>query len=266
MPDQQPTLQERPLRVLSLFSGIGGLDLGLERAGMQVVCHSETDPYACLVLAKHWPGVYNVGDIVLADFQDEALCDHIGSIDVIAGGFPCQDISKAGKRAGIEEGVKSGLWREFARAIREIRPKYVIVENAADLVIRGLGTVLSDLAACGYDTEWRRVSAAEFGAPHDRRRTFIVAYPHGHPLRLTEGPWPERPRAAQLEHTSSDGTARAVGSSAWGFVPDLGGVVHGLPDWVDRLRGLGNAVVPAVAEHIGRIVVEHHRRSGVVAA
>ena len=139
------------MRVLDLFSGIGGFSLGLERAGMQTVAFCEIDPFARAVLAQHWPEVPCHDDIrtLTADWLAEMGLWP----DVICGGFPCQDISVAGKGVGIT-GERSGLWREYARLIGEIRPSYVIVENVAALLGRGAGDVLRDLAALGYDAEW----------------------------------------------------------------------------------------------------------------
>ena len=165
---------EMPLRVLDLFSGIGGFSLGLERAGMQTVAFCEIDLFARRVLAKHWPEVPCHDDIrtLTADW----LAENGLWPDVICGGFPCQDISVAGKGAGIG-GERSGLWREYARLIGEIRPRYVIVENVAALLGRGLGDVLGDLAALGYDAEWHCIPASAVGAPHQRDRIWVVAYP-----------------------------------------------------------------------------------------
>ena len=179
------------LRVLSLFSGIGGIDLGLERAGMEIVAHSEVDEYASSVLSKHWPDAPNLGDIEFIEWHPDCACIiadaedigegewedvvPLGSIDVVAGGFPCQDISLAGKGAGIEEGTRSGLWAEYARCVRDVRPRYVVVENVAALTSRGLDRVLGDLAEVGYDAWWDCVPAAAVGAPHLRDRVFVVA-------------------------------------------------------------------------------------------
>tara|TARA_R110002051_G_scaffold14406_1_gene46688 strand:- start:3045 stop:4253 length:1209 start_codon:yes stop_codon:yes gene_type:complete len=157
------------LTVGSLFAGIGGFDLGLQRAGMSVQWQVEIDTWAREVLAKHWPDATRYEDV------REVGAHNLAPVDVICGGFPCQDISNAGKRAGIE-GERSGLWSEYARIIRELRPRYVIVENVAALLTRGLDTVLGDLAESGYDAEWDIISAAAVGAPHLRERVWIVAY------------------------------------------------------------------------------------------
>lgn len=168
------------MRVGSLFTGIGGLDLGLQRAGFEIAWQVEIDEWCRRLLTQLWPEVPKYGDIRKCGVHN------LEWVDVLCGGFPCQDISSAGKRAGIE-GERSGLWREFARIIGELRPRYVLIENVAALLyaVRGpdrrkrpaaITTVLRDLAERGYDAEWRVCSAAEFGAPHLRKRVFIVAY------------------------------------------------------------------------------------------
>jgi DNA (cytosine-5)-methyltransferase 1 len=152
----------------SLFAGIGGFDLGLERAGMQCEWQCEIDPYARRVLEKHWPDVRRYDDVrTMLDYKPHA-------VDLICGGFPCQDISNAGRRAGID-GERSGLWSEYARIIGTLRPRYVLVENVAALLGRGIGRVLGDLSSLGYDAEWHVISAASVGAPHVRERVWIVA-------------------------------------------------------------------------------------------
>lgn len=155
------------MRVLDLFSGIGGFSLGLERAGMQTVAFCEIDPYCRRVLKRHWPDVPINTDITKREFTE-------GEADVICGGFPCQDVSLAGKRAGLS-GERSGLYRELVRAIRVVRPRYAILENVAALLSDGMGRVLGDLAEGGSDAEWDCVPAETFGAPHERDRVFIVA-------------------------------------------------------------------------------------------
>ena len=157
------------MRVLDLFSGIGGFSLGLERAGFQTIAFCEIEPFACGVLAKHWPDVPCHGDITAREFVP-------GEADIICGGFPCQDISTAGNGAGLA-GERSGLWRELLRAIRVVRPKFAVVENVAALLSRGMGTVLGDLAEIGYDAEWHCIPASAVGAPHRRDRVWIVADP-----------------------------------------------------------------------------------------
>jgi DNA (cytosine-5)-methyltransferase 1 len=165
------------LSVLSLFSGIGAFDLGLERTnGFRTAAFVEIDLFCRRVLAKHWPGVPQYDDVRTLTGARLAADGIVP--DVIIGGFPCTDISVAGKGAGIE-GQQSGLWSEFARLIGEIRPRYVLVENVAALLGRGMGRVLGDLSALGYDAEWDIISAADMGAPHRRERVWIIAHPGG---------------------------------------------------------------------------------------
>lgn len=159
------------MNILDLFSGIGGFSLGLERAGMRTVAFCEIDPHARKVLNKHWPDVP-----VFTDVSTLSKDDLNEQIDVIAGGFPCQDISTAGLGAGLS-GSRSGLWFQFHRLIKEIQPRYAIIENVSALRSRGLDQVLWSLSEIGYDAEWHCIPAAAVGAPHRRDRIWIVAYP-----------------------------------------------------------------------------------------
>ena len=223
------------MRVLDLFSGIGGFSLGLRMAGgFETVQFCEIDPYCQKVLAKNFPGVPIHEDI--KTFRAER-----GSADVICGGFPCQDISVAGKGAGIT-GERSGLWSEYARIIGDVQPRYVIVENSAALLARGLGRVLGDLAQIGYDTEWHCIPAAAIGAPHIRDRTWIIAYPDNRRFTGRGESW-----KALLSTLSW--------AESWHGEPELDRMDYGLPDRVDRLRGIGNAIVPQIAEIIGRAIM-----------
>lgn len=155
--------------MLDLFSGIGGFSLGLERTGgFKTVAFCEIEPRARSILEQHWPDVPKHDDVRTLSYQG-------GQADVICGGFPCQDLSKAGKRAGLS-GERSGLFRELVRAIRVVGPRYAIMENVADLLHRGMGDVLGELAESGLCAEWDCVSARDVGAPHYRDRTWIVAY------------------------------------------------------------------------------------------
>jgi DNA (cytosine-5)-methyltransferase 1 len=366
------------LTVGSLFSGIGGLDLGLERAGMNVIWQSEIDPYASRVLAKHWPEVPNHGNIKNIRWGD------VVRPDVICGGYPCQPFSTAGKRQGTDD--PRHLWPWVREAISELRPRYAILENVRGHVSLGLSTVLGEMASIGYDAEWQIVSAASVGAPHRRDRVIIVAYPseqrkherghnnnqnalgqrhsiqepvgrshsisantfgqlanpdnsrhiHRQPEIFTAENWLNAlsligPGSTNVANTNSgdttDGRQREVvqsedtgwgndrsrsrsdtrqvsmGSSGeatsnvantdtretsrgfrgvptdtgqvrsernhprgeeshagrqwWAVEPDVGRVAHGVPNRVDRLKGLGNAVVPQVAELVGHMVMEH---------
>jgi DNA (cytosine-5)-methyltransferase 1 len=228
------------LTVGSLFAGIGGFDLGLERAGFEIKWQVEIDPFCRAVLAKHWPQVKRYDDVRTVGAELER-------VDVICGGFPCQDISLAGRGAGLA-GERSGLWSEYLRVIRELRPRYVLVENVAALLARGMGTVLGDLAKIGYDAEWICVPASAFGAVHKRDRTWIVSYANGD--HDSERPDTRRPIFQWSRW------AEPSGIPWWETVPGVGRVVDGIPDQVDRLKGLGNAIVPQIAEWIGRRILE----------
>jgi DNA (cytosine-5)-methyltransferase 1 len=189
-----------------------------------------------------------------------------GAVDCIVGGFPCQDVSNAGKRAGLREGKRSGLWSEFARIIGEVGPSYVFVENVAALAKRGLDVVLGDLADLGFDAEWDVFTAAEVGAPHQRRRLFILGHAVGKGLEVWEGErgdadteCPTAERAGAVADSSivgdddgrrqqlEEGCSRSWDHGEWLVEPDVGRVADGVPHRVDRLRCLGNAVVPATA-------------------
>lgn len=160
------------LTVGSLFSGAGLCDLGLHWAGFQHKYFCEVDSFCQSVLRRHWPGVP-----LYADIRD--LSGHVlPHVDVLCGGFPCQDVSVAGKRKGITSTSRSGLWNEYKRIITEVRPRYIIAENVSGLLSLGIEDVLQGLAEVGYDAEWEVLPAASLGAPHHRERVFIVAYPH----------------------------------------------------------------------------------------
>jgi DNA (cytosine-5)-methyltransferase 1 len=236
------------VNVLDLFSGIGGFSLGLERAGMRTVAFCEIDPYACAVLAKHWPSVpiyRDVQAITAIRITDDGI-----SVDVICGGFPCQDISFAGAGAGLE-GARSGLWREFARLIGELRPKFALVENVAALTVRGLLNVLGDLATLGYDAEWHCIPACYVGAWHERDRIWILAYPQSNSAGEPKGPLL---RQRHLSVELGGGFAEWPGRSN---LPEsrFCRTTNGFPRWMDRSRCLGNAVVPQIPEAIGRAIM-----------
>lgn len=161
------------LNVLDIFSGIGGFSIGLEAASMQTVAFCEINPFCRKILTRHWPSIPIFSDITTIHKEDLKM---LPRIDVIAGGFPCQDISVAGKQKGITA-KRSGLWKEFVRLINEIRPKYAIIENVANLRSKGLISVLQDLWEIGYNAEWHCIPASAFGAPHRRDRIWIIVHP-----------------------------------------------------------------------------------------
>jgi len=288
---------------LDLFAGIGGFSLGLERTGgFQTVAFCEIDKKAQLVLKKHWPGVPIYGEI--KDLTSERLqADEIVP-DVITGGFPCQDISGAGKGKGIV-GERSGLWSEMFRLIRDVRPTWAIIENVSALRSKGLTLVLQDLCSVGYCAEWHCIPASAVGAPHQRDRIWIVAYPmqqhqtqrgecsstqsqgggggteqgrsegdaeRQRSLRGTGGDTAEdvaHPNEPRLEGWLRAGLQEcpsklSVGkgspreeklSDQWRIEPNVGRVADGVPKRVDRLKQLGNSVVPQIPELLGRAIL-----------
>lgn len=256
------------MNVLSLFSGIGGIDLGLERAGMRTAAFCEINPFCRAVLAKRWPGVPCYVDI--RELTAERLAADGIFADVICGGFPCQDISSAGKKTGIS-GVRSRLWIEYARLVRELRPRYLLVENSSALLARGLGIVLGDLAEIGYDAEWHCIPASAIGAEHGRDRLWLIGYAHSESKSRqsfdAETSW----SAADVSNAecglgplgrylAGDGWQRELDASIpWNGKaedqPDFLGVADGLPKRMDRLRALGNSVVPQIPELIGRAIM-----------
>jgi len=240
------------MNVLSLFAGIGGFDLGLERAGMRVVAQVEIDPFCQKVLAKHWPDVPCYSDIRELTYE-RLEADGIIDVGIITGGFPCQDISHAGHQAGIGKGTRSGLWSEFARLIGEIRPRYAIVENVTALLAgdsgRWFGRVLGDLAQIGYDAEWHCIQPEFVGIPSYRDRVWICAYPsqkHAEEVVVT-------PRLSLKPRRVGSADIPGAGWSV--DQCDMGRGSNGIPDRVDRFECLGNSIVPAISECIGRAIM-----------
>lgn len=262
------------MRIGSLFSGIGGLELGLEWAGVgHTVWQVERDPFCQSVLTRHWPNVKRFDDVRIVGAHN------LECVDVICGGFPCQDISYAGKGLGLV-GERSGLWYEFARIVGEMGPRFVVVENVAALITRGIGDVLGTLSDLGYDAQWRTVRASDVDAPHRRERVFIVAYADGaRQCRCAQQNCESESRCETSEHWRH---ADRQGVDVWRMgratQSRMGRDAHGLPARMDRwpaspgeaqhewepprtvakadnraarLRALGNAVVPQVAMKVG---------------
>ena len=304
----------RLLKVLDLFAGIGGFSLGLEATGgFETVAFCEIEEYPQRVLRKNWPGVPIYSDVtkLTAKIME---ADGIRP-EVITGGFPCQDISTAGKGAGID-GERSGLWSEIARLIGEVRPRYAIMENVSALLGRGLDRVLGDLASIGYDAEWHCITASSVGAPHRRDRIWITAYcyadSNGQPIKPKHDEKSEMqkhvadPKQPRLEGTTGTGVSRARGaaeqpaacssdvadsnqprlerwlreglqeraveqpvgeggtrpgklSDQWLIEPNVGRVADGVPNRVDRLKCLGNAVVPLIPQLIGESILKFEK-------
>lgn len=256
----------------SLFSGIGGLELGLERAGLgPVLWQCELDPFCREVLAKHWPNVTR--------FDDVTRPRNYPAVDLLCGGFPCQGNSSAGNRRGLKD-PRSALWFNFAAIIGQLRPKLVVVENVASGAKLWLPTIGEHLRDLGYRARAFALSAAEVGAPHLRRRIFVVAHASGEQLREqrrgSSGPRGEgallpslarengaardadRDRESALSEHGQVARMQSVAgdTSPWASPPEFRGVDDGVPRRLDRLRTLGNAVVPQCAEVIGRMILE----------
>ena len=248
----------------SLFSGIGGLDLGVEAAtGAKPLWQCESDPYCRAVLERHWPDTPCYNDVREIDDQAQRP-------DLICGGFPCQDVSQAGKRRGLD-GERSGLWSEFARVIRILRPRVVFVENVAGLLVRGFDEVLGDLAWLGFDARWSCLRAADIGAPHLRRRVFLLAHSvhdgrQGLSSSNNNHGSDEPGDIANRRHTfppaPSDSRAWAAWRKSGGPEPSIRRGTYGPPRGMDanrrrrRIRHLGNAVVPQCAERAFRELIK----------
>ena len=242
----------------SLFAGIGGFDLGFERAGMKCSWQVEIDEYCRRVLARHWPDVPKYKDV-------HNVGEHnLQAVDVICGGFPCQDVSLANTNRQGFDGERSSLWFEFSRIVCEIRPGWVVVENTPGLLSsndgRDIAAILRQMAEMGYDAEWATIPAAAFGAPHLRERAFIVAYAK----RFDYSVWFENFLFSKKTYHETNN-----GWKIWKFIRTLSGRIgkipnpavfrtdDGFPTELDkhRIRALGNAVVPQIAEWIGRRIV-----------
>lgn len=241
------------LKVGSLFAGIGGFDLGFERAGLRTVWVVESNPFCQFVLKKHFPHARRYNDVRYVSAAN------LDPIDVLCGGFPCQDISIGNRSADGISGKRSSLWGQFARLIEELSPRYVVIENSPMLVRRGIDRVLRDLSSLGYDAEWTNFQAAWLGAPHIRTRIFIVAYSpceglggsRGEPRLLTQKAW-------------RSWRGRNVGvRDWWAKQSEPPRVADGFPNRLDedfkpRVQATGNALVPQIAEFLGWCIMKDH--------
>lgn len=236
------------MKVLDLFSGIGGFSLGLERAGMETVAFCEIEKYPRKVLKKHWPS-----KIIHRDVRTLNGFSYRGTIDIITGGFPCQDISVAGNQKGINA-ERSGLWSELCRIIGEVRPSYAIIENVTALLSgdngRWFQRVLWDISQIGYDAEWHCIQPQDIGIPSIRDRVWIIAYPKKkHVAQVVDSRGLSfEPRRMGESHISK--TRWSVDECR------MGRGVDGVPDETYRFEGLGNAVVPQIPEIIGRAIMD----------
>jgi DNA (cytosine-5)-methyltransferase 1 len=248
------------LKVLDLFSGIGGFSLGLDRAGgFETVAFCEIEPFPRKVLAKHWPEVPCYEDVTKLT-GDILARDGIG-VDVITGGFPCQDISVAGKQAGLGQGTRSGLWSECLRLVSELQPRYALFENVSNLLSGPteqpggwFSTILADLACAGYDAEWADIPASYIGAWHRRGRVWLLAYPNeiSGQQGVSKGP------ILRQSYVSEQSTRVFEGWAGRSNLPKsrICGKSDGIPQVSHRIAALGNAVVPQIPELIGRAIME----------
>ena len=250
---------------LALFAGAGGGILAGKLLGWRTVCAVEWEPYAACVLAARQNDRFLAPFPVWDDVQTFDGRPWRGIVDVVSGGFPCQDISVAGKGAGIT-GERSGMWRHMARIVGEVRPRYVFVENSPALITRGLGVVLGDLAALGYDCKWTVLGAADVGAPHQRDRFWLVAHASevrcGHAENDAQerghdaiGPIWQTTQGATGWPDSFDGSF-PPGYVTDGEIADSSSIrsIDALADWVDRVKAIGNGQVPACAAAAWRLL------------
>ena len=291
------------ITVGELFAGIGGLGLGLEMTGgFEVKWQVEINEFSRRVLEKNWPDVTRWDDVCTFPPASGVLD---WTVDMITAGFPCQDISVAGRAEGLE-GERSGLFYEVVRIADRLRPRYILLENVSALLVRGAGDVLRELAEIGYDAEWHCLSAATVaGAPHIRDRIFILAYPNSNrnlPFVRSSGKTSSLSEVNRQERRSRESIGassnqriladseservqglRTVGEQIlppyvrpslpvcespggrqhyWEIEPNVGRVVDGIPRRVDRLRQLGNAVVPQIPELLGRAILSTNALHG----
>ena len=264
----------KKIKFISLFAGIGGLDLGLERAGMKCVAQVEIDDFCQKVLTKHWPDVPKYKDVRNVGKHN------LPAADLICGGFPCQPHSYAGKRKGKED--DRNLWPEYLRIVKELRPRFVVGENVPGLITSMLDEILFDLESIGYTCQTFVIPALAFDAPHRRNRVFVIANSEGdkrnisaiarrskkvhvdgngftQSLAYSNGKRLEQFKPATIannERQPTRGFASERSGDWWSVEPSVGRVAHGISRRVDRLKSLGNAVVPQVAEFVGRCIVE----------
>lgn len=247
------------LNVLSLFAGVGGIELGLEAAGMSTVGQVEIDPECRRVLARHWPEAPRHDDVLTT--IEWWNSDARPPVNVVCAGFPCQPFSHAGFQLGVND--ERWMWPATAAIIRAVRPEYVLLENVSALVRdgRAFGHVLGDLHTLGFDAEWATLRASDFGAPHNRERVYVVAYPASVDGQSRRGLGASGERGPSLTARGLSGLAvpaRRRAANTWlAGEPRVARLVDGVPRQSHRLKCGGNAVVPAAAEHVGRLIVEH---------
>lgn len=238
-------MRDGVLSIGSLFSGIGGLELGLEWAGLgPVLWQVEKDEFCRRVLAKHWPEVPRYEDV------RSVRASQLPVVDIICGGFPCQDVSSAGIGGGLSA-PRSGLWFEFWRIVKESSPRFVVVENVASGKARWLRRVRHHLHMLGYRTRSLGIAARDVGAPHNRKRVFVVAYSDAELGEARDGH--QQDGAGPLQPSGSG----ECDTPSWAFLENrsqTGGDADGVPRRMDRVASLGNAVVPQCAQVVGEVI------------
>ena len=255
-------------RVLDLFSGIGGFSLGLERTnGFETIAFCEIEPFCQKVLKKHWPNVPIFEDIKELNNNIEQL-DYLRPIDVICGGFPCQDLSYAGKGGGIHA-ERSGLWWEMVKTIGLLRPKYVIIENVAAILGRGFSDVLISLAKERYNVEWEIIRAQDFGLLHERERLFAIAYLMRE--RSNTFIFQERIDNEKFREKWNDSNVSSIYIEDFKraypiyreFLREGNGVSTRLDETKRRVKALGNSIVPQCTEFIGNLILEYEKENNI---
>jgi DNA (cytosine-5)-methyltransferase 1 len=234
--------QRKKLQHLDLFSGIGGFSLGLESAGLaKTVAFCDTDNFCQEVLKKHWPKVPIFSDVKELTYE-KLKTNGINKIDIITGGYPCQPFSVAGRKKGEED--PRHVWPEYFRLIKELRPTWVIGENVGGHIKLGLDSVLSDLESEGYSTRTFSISASSIGANHKRERVWILA--NSKSCNRNEYETDREHGKIETQKIFGNGNGLSGVSSRWEIEPDVGRVAHGIPNTMDRLKSLGNSVVPQI--------------------
>lgn len=227
------------MNALSLFSGIGGIDLAGEWAGIKTVAMCEREPFCQKVLRKHWPDIHIYDDVCTLT-KERLEADGIGTIDLIHGGYPCQPFSHAGERKG--EADDRHLWPEVKRLLETVRPRWFVGENVAGHITLGLDDVLSDLGSIGYASQPVVIPAVSIGASHRRQRVFVIAHDERNGLQGVQ--FQEIQGIEGISRNTTYGSAEDWAKRSMLFEPKLRRTLDGIPDGVDRTRALGNAVVP----------------------
>ena len=246
------------LRHLDLFSGIGGFSLGLEATGgFETVAFCDIEEFPRKVLQKHWPHVKQYKDIKELNYE-KLKADGLLPIDIITGGYPCQPFSVAGRKKGEKD--PRHLWPEYFRLIKELRPTWVIGENVSGHIKLGLDTVIKDLESEGYEVQTFNIPVAGVGAPHLRQRIWVVAHTDtgnvetGRERQGTLRTGHQEERVS--DHVAGGSEIEGQRQNSWSFEPDVGRMVDAVPGRIHRLKGLGNAICPQIAEEIGRAIIK----------